>query len=237
MRNYYLEYQDGATVLEAYVALPAVQQKKLPAVMICHTWSGRGKFECEKADQLAALGYIGIALDNYGKGVLGKNNEENSALMQPLMQDRTKLRQRLTAGFNAVRNIDNVDSTRMAAIGFCFGGLCALDLARSGADLAGVVSIHGMFNAPEQPSDKPIKARVLALHGHDDPMAPPAKVLELEHELTTAGVDWQIHVYGKTLHAFTNPDANSPEFGLVYNPLAAKRAWTSMQNFLAEIFA
>src|SRR5688500_12541756 len=115
MQNYYLEYQDGATVLEAYVALPAVQQEKLPAVMICHAGSGGGEFECGKADQLAALGYIGSVLDNYGKGVLGKNNEENSALIQPLMQDRTKLRQRLTAGFNAVRNIENVDSTRMAA--------------------------------------------------------------------------------------------------------------------------
>jgi dienelactone hydrolase len=142
----------------------------------------------------------------------------------------------LVAGLHAVRNIEQVDTTRIAAIGFCFGGLCALDLARSGADLAGVVSFHGLFNAPENLPESTIKARVLALHGHDDPMVPPAKVLELEHELTKAGVDWQIHVYGKTMHAFTNPAANSPDQGMVYNPVAANRAWTSMQNFLQEIF-
>lgn len=137
MQNYFLEYRDGSTVLEAYVALPAIQNRKLPAVMICHAWSGRSKFECDKADQLAALGYIGIALDNYGKGIEGKNNEENSALMQPFLQDRKKLTERLTAGLNAVRTIEQVDHTRIAAIGFCFGGLCALDIARSGADIAG----------------------------------------------------------------------------------------------------
>ena len=237
MHNYFLEYQDGTTLLEAYVALPAVQNKKLPAVMICHAWSGRSQFECDKADQLAAMGYIGIALDNYGKGIHGKNNEENNALMMPFLQDRTKLRRRLTAGLDAVRAIELVDNTRIGAIGFCFGGLCALDLARSGADLAAVVSFHGLFNAPENLTANSIKARILALHGHDDPMAPPAKVLELEQELTNAGADWQIHVYGKTMHAFTNPAANAPALGMAYNSVAATRSWTSMQNFFGEIFS
>ena len=156
--------------------------------------------------------------------------------MTPFVQDRNKLRQRLTAGLDAARTIKQVDQARIAAIGFCFGGLCALDLARSGADLAGVVSFHGLFHAPENLPETSIKARVLALHGHDDPMAPPAKVRELEQELTKAGVDWQIHLYGKTMHAFTNPAANAPEHGMLYNPIAAKRAWMSMQNFLEEIF-
>ncbi|MES2624892.1 MAG: dienelactone hydrolase family protein [Pseudomonadota bacterium] len=236
MQNYFLEYQDGATVLEAYVSMPAGQQQKLPAVLICHAWSGRSQFECDKADELAALGYIGIAIDNYGKGIHGETNEENSALMQPFIKDRSKLRERLTAGLTAVRGIEQVDITRVAAIGFCFGGLCALDLARSGAELAGVVSFHGLFNAPDHPTGKPIKAKILALHGNDDPMVPPAKVLELEQELTTAGADWQIHVYGKTMHAFTNPAANAPAQGMSYNPVAAARSWTSMQNFLREIF-
>lgn len=236
MQNYLLEYQDGSALLEAYVALPAMQNNKLPAVLICHAWSGRSKFECDKADQLAALGYIGVALDNYGKGIQGTNNEENNTLMQPFIQDRSKLQQRLAAGVNAVRGIEHVDQTRVAAIGFCFGGLCALDLARSGADLAGVVSFHGLFFAPEKPSGNPIKARILALHGHEDLLAPPAGVLELEHELTRAGADWQIHVYGRTMHAFTNPAANSPEHGMAYNAVAATRAWASMRNFLQEIF-
>jgi len=236
MQNFLMEYHDGSAVLEAYVALPAQQTQKQPAVMICHAWSGRSKFETDKADQLAALGYVGIALDNYGKGIQGKNNEENSALMQPFLQDRLKLQKRLLAGLHAVRNIEQVDASRVAAIGFCFGGLCALDLARSGADLAGIVSFHGLFNAPENLPKNAIKAKVLALHGHDDPMVPPAKVLELEHELTNAGADWQIHVYGKTMHAFTNPAANAPEQGMLYKPVAADRAWTRMQNFLQEIF-
>lgn len=236
MQNYLMEYRDGTTVLEAYVALPALQSEKLPAVMICHAWSGRSKFETDKADQLAALGYIGIALDNYGKGIHGTNNEENAALMQPFLEDRNRLQKRLLAGLNAVRNIRQVDITRVAAIGFCFGGLCALDLARSGAELAGVVSFHGLFNTPDNLPPNSIKTRILALHGHDDPLVPPAKVLELEHELTNAGADWQIHVYGKTMHAFTNPAANSPDQGMAYNPAAARRAWISMQNFLQEIF-
>jgi dienelactone hydrolase len=236
MDNFLMEYRDGTTVLEAYVALPAQQKQKSPAVMICHAWAGRSKFEMDKADQLAGLGYVGIALDNYGKGIQGANNEENSALMQPFLQDRNKLQKRLLAGLHAVRNIEQVDTARIAAIGFCFGGLCALDFARSGADLAGIVSFHGLFNAPEKLAENPIKAKILALHGQDDPMVPPAKVLELEHELTKAGADWQIHVYGGTMHAFTNPAANAPEHGMVYNPVAANRAWTTMQNFLQEIF-
>jgi dienelactone hydrolase len=235
MQNFLMEYHDGTTVLEAYVALPAQQKQKLPAVMICHAWSGRSKFETDKADELASLGYIGIALDNYGKGIQGKNNEENATLMQPLLQDRLKLQKRLLAGLHAARNVEQVDTTRVAAIGFCFGGLCALDLARSGADLAGIVSFHGLFNAPEKLPENAIKARILALHGHDDPLVPPAKVLELEHELTNAGADWQIHIYGGTMHAFTNPAASAPEQGMVYNPAAANRAWASMKNFLQEI--
>lgn len=233
----YYEYRDGDTILEAYVALPAKLSGKCPAVLVSHAWSGRSDFECEKAEQLAELGYVGIAIDNFGKGVLGNSNEERAELMKPFMDDRGKLRQRLEASINAVANLDAVDTSRMAAIGFCFGGLCVLDIARSGADLRGVVSFHGLFNAAENLPIVPVKASVLALHGNDDPMVPPEKVLSLASELTTAGANWQIHVYGGTMHAFTNPDANAPEHGMMFNPVAADRAWTSMQNFLAEVLA
>lgn len=233
MRSQLLEYRDGDTTLEAYIALPTTEVRR-PAVLVSHAWAGRSQFECEKADKLAALGYVGIAIDNYGKGILGKDTAENSALMMPLLQDRAKLRRRLLAAITAASKLAAVDSSRMAAIGFCFGGLCVLDMARSGADLRGVVSFHGLFNAPTIPSEK-IKAKVLALHGHNDPMVPPQKVLDLEKELTEAGVDWQIQVYGHTSHAFTNPAANDPKNGMVHNPVVAKRAWQSMQNFLAEV--
>jgi len=237
MPSRYLEYRDGDTVLEAYVALPTTELSPRPAVLVSHAWAGRSAFECEKADKLAALGYVGIAIDNYGKGVLGSSSEENAALMQPLLQDRALLRRRLQAGIDTARTLDMVDSRRLAAIGFCFGGLCVLDMARSGADLREVVSFHGLFTpAPELPTAR-IQARILALHGHDDPMGPPGSVLALEQELTEAEADWQVHVYGGTMHAFTNPQAQAPANGMAWNPTAATRAWTSMQNFLAEVLA
>lgn len=236
MHSSLLEYHDADALLEAYVARPATEASMRPAVLICHAWGGRSAFECEKADQLAALGYVGIALDNYGKGVLGSSNEENAALMTPFVQDRARLRQRLLAGLAAARALPYVDPQRIAVIGFCFGGLCALDLARSGADVKGVVSFHGLFTPPAGVANaERITAKVLALHGHDDPMVPPEAVLQLEQELTAAGVDWQIHAYGGTTHAFTNPQAQAPAQGMQYNATAARRAWLSMQHFLAEV--
>lgn len=236
MSSPYLEYRDGDTLLEAYVALPAAGGKR-PAVLVSHAWAGRSDFECRKADALAALGYVGIAIDNFGKGVLGKNNDENSKLMSPFVQDRALLRKRLRAGITAAATVPQVDTARMAAIGFCFGGLCVLDMARSGADLRGVVSFHGLFRQAENLPNEAIRAKILALHGHDDPMVPPEAVLALEKELTEARADWQIHAYGGTMHAFTNPEANAPQQGMAYNPVAAARAWTSMQNFLNEVLA
>lgn len=233
-----LDYRDGNTLLEAWIARPATEAPMRPAVLVCHAWNGRSEFECHKAEQLAALGYVGVALDVYGKGVLGRDNTENAALMTPFLQDRAMLRRRLLAGLDAVQTLPFVDPGRIAVIGFCFGGLCALDLARSGAALRGVVSFHGLFNPPEGlPNADRIPARVLALHGHDDPMVPPAAVLQLQQELTAAAVDWQIHVYGGTAHAFTNPQARLPEQGMQYNETAARRAWTSMQHFLSEVLA
>ena len=129
-----------------------------------------------------------------------------------------------------------VDADRCAGMGYCFGGLCMLDLARSGADVAGVISIHGLFNAPDIDC-APIAAKVLCLHGYDDPMALPETILELGSELSSAGADWQLHAYGGTVHAFTNPEANDPDFGTVYSATADARATQAIDNFLAEIFA
>lgn len=230
-------YLDGDTLLEAYFAYDDALTGQRPVVLIHHAWAGRDEFVADKARKLAALGYLAFATDMYGKGVLGKSPEENGQLMQPFMADRAKLQQRLLAALATVKLMPWADNDRVAAIGFCFGGLCALDLARTGADIRGVVSFHGLLAAAENIPEPKIKAKVLVLHGHDDPMGPPDQVLALQTELTRAGADWQLHSYGNTMHAFTNPVANNPDFGTVYQADADRRSWQTLQNFLAEIFA
>ena len=232
-----VEYQDGETLLEGLMAFDDAIKDPKPAVLINHTWAGRDQFVAEKAKAIAALGYVGFAVDMYGKGILGSGPEENAKLMQPFIDDRAMLQQRISAALTTVRTLPEVDSERCAAIGFCFGGLCVLDLARTGADVKGVVSFHGLLGAPSNTDGNLIKAKVLALHGHDDPMAPIPQVNAFQQEMTEAKADWQLHSYGHTMHAFTNPLANDPEFGTVYQPQAEKRSWQAMQNFLAELFA
>ena len=231
-----IEYEHNATVLEGFLAYDDSKQGARPGIMISHAWAGRGEFECNKARKLAELGYAGFALDLYGKGVLGSGPEENQKLMAPFLEDRALLQSRLTKSLDTLREQTVVDKERTAAMGFCFGGLCVLDLARIGTDIRGVVSFHGLFIPPGNTEGTKIKAKVLALHGNDDPMAPPESVLALEKELTQAGADWQIHVYGNAMHSFTNPEANNPQMGTVYNEKADKRSWVTLKNFLEEIF-
>lgn len=231
-----VEYLHGDTLLEGYLAWDDSASSPRPGVIIAHTWWGRGALECKRAEQLAELGYVGFALDMYGKGKLGASPEENGKMMQPLMDDRAVLQNRMAVALAVAREQAEVDAENMAVMGYCLGGLCALDLARTGADLKGAVSFHGLFDAPGN-IDKPnINARVLCLDGHDDPMTPNDKVVALQKELTDAGVDWQLHTYGGTMHGFTNPDANMPKMGIKYNAVADRRSWQALENFLAEIF-
>jgi dienelactone hydrolase len=232
-----INYLDGDVALEGFFAYDDSISGRRPAVLISHAWGGRDAFVMEKAKKIAQLGYAAFALDMYGGGKTGSNPEENSRLMQPFMADRALLQRRITAALSAVKLLPWADDKKMAAIGFCFGGLCVLDLARTGADIQGVVSFHGLLTPPDNLQNIPIKAKVLVLHGHDDPMAPVEAVVKLEQELTAAGADWQIHAYGQTMHAFTNPMANDPNFGTVYHAVAEKRSWQSMVNFFNEIFA
>jgi dienelactone hydrolase len=204
--------------------------------MVAHAWAGRSEFEDNKAVALAKLGYTGFALNLYGKGVLGSSTEENAGLMQPFLDDREMLQNRMLLSLHTMREQAVVEASKTAAIGFCFGGLCVLDVARTGEDLNGVVSIHGLFAAPGNTAGNSIKAKVLALHGWDDPMATPDTVLALGEELSSMGADWQLHAYGNTMHAFTNPEANDPDFGTVYSDSADRRSWQAMQNFFVEIF-
>jgi len=232
-----LEYQHGETVLEGHVAYEESEMQK-PLVLVAHDWTGRREFACYAAERIAELGYVGFALDMYGKGIFGADGdvEGNSALMAPYANDRALLRRRIRAALVAGRNIPQVKATQVAAIGYCFGGMCVLELARSGADVLGVVSIHGIL-APGDIANEAIRAKVLCLHGHDDPMAPPEQVAAFQQEMTAARVDWQVHCYGLTMHAFTNPRANNPDFGTVFNADAKRRAHQSLKSFLAELFS
>jgi len=232
-----VDYLDDGVLLQGFFAFDDSITGRRPAVLINHTWAGRDEFVASKAQKLAELGYVGFAVDMYGKGILGTSPDENAKLMQPFIDDRAMLQKRMNAALYAVKQMPWVDDSKIAAIGFCFGGLCVLDLARTGADIKGVVSFHGLLGAPGNTSGKTIKAKVLALHGHDDPLGPVEQVIAFEQEMTEAGADWQLHTYGHTVHAFTNPLANNPEGGMVYRPDADRRSWRAMENFLAEIFA
>ena len=229
----YVDYRDGDTVLEGMLAYDSAARRPAPGVVVCHAWAGRSEFECDRARALAELGYAGFALDVFGKGVLAEDREACAEQIKPFMENRESLHQRLAAGVEAARGQAEVDAEQMAAIGYCFGGLCALDLARIGVGLKGVVSFHGLLAPPGIEYGR-IESRVLALHGWDDPMVPPDQVMALAEEMTAAEADWQLHAYGDTQHAFTKPDADDPSFGTVYKARADRRSWQSMRDFLAE---
>jgi len=234
IREQLIEYRDGDVVLEGFLCHDESRRGPLPAVLISHTWSGRDEFVERKARRLAYHGYATFALDMYGKGRRGSSPEENQVLMDPFMQDRALLSRRINAALSAVKALPQVDSRRVAAMGFCFGGLCALDLARSGAELRGTVSFHGLLKPSGLPAAK-ILSKVLILHGYDDPLAPPQDVLAIAQELTQADVDWQLHAYGHTVHSFTNPAANNREMGMLYSAPAERRSWNALIQFLEEV--
>lgn len=237
IRTRHVEYRDGDRLLEAEMAWDDDAPGRRPGVLIAHAWRGRSEFENGKARRLAELGYVGFALDLFGKGVLGNSVEENSALIQPFMDDRALLQRRMQLSLDQLRSQEEVDRTKVAAMGFCFGGLCVLDLARTGADVNGAVSFHGLLTPPGNTADNRIKSRVLVMHGWDDPMSTPDHLVALGNELTSMKADWQIHAFGNAMHAFTNPDANDPGLGTVYQADADRRSWQMMQAFFSEIFA
>lgn len=233
----YVDYREGGTDCEAYVSWDKQSATRRPCVLLAHAWDGLNAPIREKADELAGLGYVAFALDVYGKGVRGGVADDNSRLMAPFMEDRALLRRRLLAGFRAALEHPLVDPERVAIIGYCFGGLCALDLARSAvAGLKAAVSFHGVLKPPHLGPQAPISAKVLILHGWEDPTGSSSDVLAVARELTEAGADWQLHAHGHAMHAFTYPGLNNPEAGLQYHPAAARRSWAAMRAFLDEVF-
>lgn len=230
-----LRYMAGDTECVGYVVRPDGPDPH-PVVMVAPAFGGVGPFSKSKAEYLASLGYIGFEVDYYGNGKSAADHDEAGAMMEELQSDRPTLRARMLASLEAAKALDGADPSRIAAIGFCLGGKAVLDLARSGAALAGVVPIHGLFDAPPQGSEQ-MNTSVLALHGWDDPLATPDAVLALARELSTHCDDWQLLAFGNTGHSFTNPAAQSPEDGMAYSTRADTRAFAAMERFLAERFA
>jgi len=229
------EYKDGKQNCVGFMAWDETFADPKPCVLVNHAWGGRDSFAEEKAIQMAALGYVGFAMDNYGDGALPESVDDKMALMNPLKDNRKSLLKRLKAGYEAAAKMYEVDEQHMAAIGYCFGGLCTLDMVRGGLDLKAAVSFHGLLDAPDYKSKK-TQAKVLVAHGWDDPMAQPFTVTALGNELTEMGCDWQIHAYGQTTHAFTVPGTDTGDGVLKYNEDSDRRSWLSTVDLLGEVF-
>lgn len=207
-----------------------------PTVIIFPTWAGRDKFCKDKALSLAQMGYVGIALDVYGNGKVGESPAENSALMEPLVNDRELLKNRIKAIMSHLHQDSKVDSQNIVGIGYCFGGLCVLDAARNNLGLKGVISVHGLFTPPLYPLPDTYKAKILALHGYKDPMVTSNDIEALQMELSRARVDFQLMIYGTGYHAFTNPAVHDYHKGTVYDSLLDHRSKLLINDFIQEVF-
>jgi len=228
-----LEFE-GESLESVFVGRRDAQPR--PTVMMIPTVMGVSDLERSFGRQLVELGYNAFVVDLFGTKFRGASRDVMFGELGRLKADRTALRRRLLALLDQLRGLNEVDSGKIVVAGYCFGGLCALDVARSGVDIAAAVSFHVLFDPPGLPREK-ISAKVLAFHGWDDPMAPPDHVVALGKELTEAGADWQIHAYGHVAHGFTNPNAHQIGLdGVRYNELAAERSWTSFINLLEELF-
>ena len=232
-----IEYKQGDTILEGYLAYDDATAGKRPGVLIVHQWLGLTDYEKHRSEQLASLGYVAFCADIYGKGIRPHNTGDAGVEATKYKTDRALLRLRVKAGLDVLKKNELVDTRRVAAIGYCFGGTTVLELARSGAELNGVVSFHGGLDSPTPTAGKNIKCKVLACHGADDPFVPAKDLAAFEDEMRQAKVDWRLIKYGGAVHSFTQPMAgNDNSKGAAYNERADKHSWEDMKQFLSEIF-
>jgi dienelactone hydrolase len=232
-----VEYRQDGTVMRGFLAYDDGGKGKRPGVLVVHEWWGLNDFARERAVKLAGLGYVALAADMYGDGATTRDREEAGKLAGALLKNPDLLRARAQAAYKVLATDPRVDPKRLAAIGFCFGGTTVLELAYSGADLAGVVSFHGGLLKARPDDLKRIKAAVLVLHGADDPHVPAADLTAFEQAMRQAGADWQMVFFGGAVHGFTNPAAgNNRASGVAYDAQAARRSWRYMQEFFREIW-
>ena len=232
-----IKYSIGEFNGHGYLAYNPQHTQPRPSVMIAHDWRGRSDAACEKARQLASMGYVGFAIDMFGEAKLGHDKEQRRALMSPLLQNRQLLADRILTAYRTVASLPQTNPEKIAIIGYCFGGLCALDLARAGASIKGAVSLHGLLSEPSLLTTQAVTAKILVLHGYDDPLVTPDQITQFATEMTLKKVDWQVHIYGQTAHSFSDPEANDASMGLHYNKTAADRSWATTVLFLNEIFS
>ena len=230
-----VEYKDGGTVLEGYLAYDDSFQGKRPGVLVVHEWNGLGHYVKGRAEQLAKLGYVAFAPDIYGKGVRPSTFEACKAESGKYYADRSLLRRRARAGLSELVKIESVDPKKIAAIGYCFGGSAVLELGRSGADVAGIVTFHGGLDNPKPTDAKNIKAKVLICQGGADQFTL-SSVPGFKKEMDEAKVDYKFVTYKGAVHGFTNPDNDGKVPGLKYQAKADKASWNEMKKFFSKIF-
>jgi dienelactone hydrolase len=232
-----VDYSQGGQALQGWLAYDDSVKELRPGIVVFPEWWGLNDYVKHRAEQLARLGYVAFAADIYGKGVLTSNKDEAAQFSGRFYNDLDLMRARAAAALEQLKSAPQVDPKRLGAIGYCFGGTVALELARSGADLAGLVAFHGGLKTDRPGDAKNIKGKVLICTGGDDAFVPPEQVAAFEEEMRQAGVDWQVIVYGGAHHAFTNPDAD--KFGIPnikYQPEADRRSWAAMRAFFEEVF-
>jgi dienelactone hydrolase len=233
----HVEYQHGDAVLEGYLAFDDTVKGKRPGVLVVHEWWGLNDYVRMRVDKLAKLGYVAFALDMYGKGIWTKDPKKAGELSGHL-RGKPIMRQRARTGLGILRKNDLVDTKRIAAIGYCFGGTTVLELAYSGADVAGIVSFHGGLTVPGPQDMNRIKAKILILHGADDGFIPSEKITAFQDGMRQAAADWQMVYFGGAVHSFTNPAADGKNIkGIAYNPKADERSWKYMQIFFEEMIS
>lgn len=239
LKSQNIEYKANGTKMEGYLVYDTENKKKLkPGILIVHDWMGLSNFTKEKANALAKQGYVALAVDVYGKGVRPKNQDEAAKLAQKYKDDRPLLRKNIRAAYDALISINAVNAKKIVVMGYCFGGMGALELARSGVPLAGIVSFHGGLSNPTPQDAKKIKGPVLILHGADDPNVPPAEVAAFKEEMKNANIAYEFIEYPDAVHAFTNPKAgNDKSKGVAYNREADKESWEAFEYFLKENLA
>ncbi|RNI32049.1 dienelactone hydrolase family protein [Rufibacter immobilis] len=232
-----VEYKEGTTTLEGFMAYDASKKGKRPAVLVVHEWTGINDYTKKRCEQLAQMGYVAFAADIYGKGIRPQSSQQAGAEAGKYKNNVPLLRSRVAAALAQLKKQPNVDASKVAAIGYCFGGTTVLELARSGADVAGVVSFHGGLGTPNPADAANIKAKVLVAHGAVDPFVPKAELDGFLKEMNDANVDYQFIAYSNAVHSFTNPEAgNDNSKGAAYNAAADRRSWEAMKQFFAEIF-